>query len=145
MLLQLGQILTFVASSIEMAEEIKKNHDLVFSSWQSQTGAKRLFYGFTDVAFAPYGEYWRQMRKICVLELLSVKQVNSFRSIMEEEVGWWTRLLPSSTSGLPGSSGRKAGINIFCMGMPDFLFYLEFRNGDPKTHLHKYKGNQTFF
>ncbi|KAI9087658.1 hypothetical protein K1719_030528 [Acacia pycnantha] len=38
-----------------------------------------------DVAAAPYGEYWRQLRSICVLHLLSNKKVQSFRGVREEE------------------------------------------------------------
>uniref|UniRef100_A0A0E0BZD3 Cytochrome P450 71A1 n=1 Tax=Oryza meridionalis TaxID=40149 RepID=A0A0E0BZD3_9ORYZ len=47
--------------------------------------AERLLYGGRDVAFAPYGEYWRQARRICVVHLLSARRVLSFRRVREEE------------------------------------------------------------
>ncbi|XP_061362144.1 cytochrome P450 71A1-like [Gastrolobium bilobum] len=86
MMLQLGQIPTLVVSSVDVAKEIFKTHDVAFSSKPQTTAGKIILYGCTDVAFAPYGDDWRQKRKICVLELLSLKRVRSFQSIREEEV-----------------------------------------------------------
>ncbi|KAK7330562.1 hypothetical protein VNO77_24757 [Canavalia gladiata] len=88
MMLQLGKrkTPTLVVSSVEVATEIMKNHDLTFSNRPQNTASKILLYGCTDVGFGLYGESWRQKRKICVLELLSMKRVQSFRVIREEEV-----------------------------------------------------------
>ncbi|XP_059443549.1 cytochrome P450 71A1-like [Corylus avellana] len=86
MFLYLGNVPTLVVSSADMAKEIMKTHDIIFSNRPKSIAADILFYGYKDVAFSPYGEYWRQARKICVLELLSLKSVQSFKYVREEEV-----------------------------------------------------------
>ncbi|OMP06023.1 Cytochrome P450 [Corchorus capsularis] len=86
LLMQLGDNPTLVVSSADMAKEIVKNHDIVFSNRPRTTGAETLLYGCSDVGFAPYGEYWRQVRKICVLELFSLRRVQSFQCVRDEEV-----------------------------------------------------------
>ena len=46
---------------------------------------RAISYDFTDIIFSPYGNYWRELRKICTMELLSPMRVQTFRSIREEE------------------------------------------------------------
>ncbi|KAF8399802.1 hypothetical protein HHK36_015673 [Tetracentron sinense] len=86
MFLQLGSIPSIVVSSAEMAREIFKTHDLVFSSRPIMYAANKISYGCSDIAFAPYGEYWREVRKITIMELLSAKRTQSFRAVREEEL-----------------------------------------------------------
>ncbi|XP_075107248.1 cytochrome P450 736A117-like [Nicotiana tabacum] len=85
MFLKLGSVNTLVVSSAEAASEIMKTHDLIFCDRPKSNINKKLLYDFKDVSVAPYGEYWRQMRSICVLQLLSNKRVQSFRVVREEE------------------------------------------------------------
>ncbi|KAK4735196.1 hypothetical protein R3W88_009457 [Solanum pinnatisectum] len=85
MLLHFGSKPVIVASSVEAAHDIMKTHDLVCSSRPKSSMADRLFYGSKDVGFSPYGEYWRQIKSIVVLHLLSNKRVRSYRDIREEE------------------------------------------------------------
>lgn len=84
--LQLGEVPTVVVSSAKMAKEVMKTHDLALASRPQIFSAKHLFYDCTDVVFSPYGAYWRHIRKICMLELLSAKRVQSFSFVREEEV-----------------------------------------------------------
>ncbi|KAL1293499.1 phenylacetaldehyde oxime monooxygenase CYP71AN24 isoform X1 [Arachis hypogaea] len=100
MMLQLGQKPnpTLVVSSAELAKKIAKNHDLVFSNRPQNTATKILLYGATDVGFGLYGDDWRQKRKICVLQLLSTRRVQSFRAIREEEVEEMVRVLMRASS-----------------------------------------------
>ncbi|KAI3951914.1 hypothetical protein MKW92_046047, partial [Papaver armeniacum] len=75
-----------VVSSAEMASEIIKTHDVIFSDRFVPKTIRIIFFGGKDLVFAPYGERWRQLRKFCVLELLTVKRVQSFKYVREEEV-----------------------------------------------------------
>ncbi|KAL0356322.1 UNVERIFIED_CONTAM: cytochrome [Sesamum radiatum] len=85
MLLHFGTVPTLVVSSAEVAREIMKTHDLIFADRRQSSTGRRLLYDFKDVAAAPYGEYWRKLKSICVLQLLSNKRVQSLHSIREEE------------------------------------------------------------
>ncbi|XP_068640878.1 desmethyl-deoxy-podophyllotoxin synthase-like [Aristolochia californica] len=84
--LQLGEISSLIVSSAEAAKEIMTTHDQNFANRAMVSSMKYHTYGFKNLALAPYGAYWRQARKLCVLELLTAKRVESFRSIREEEV-----------------------------------------------------------
>ncbi|XP_002278300.1 6,7,8-trihydroxycoumarin synthase [Vitis vinifera] len=86
MILRLGFVPTLVVSSARMAKEVMKTHDLEFSGRPSLLGLRKLSYNGLDVAFSPYNDYWREMRKICVLHLFNSKRAQSFRPIREDEV-----------------------------------------------------------
>ncbi|KAL3824902.1 hypothetical protein ACJIZ3_020931 [Penstemon smallii] len=96
--LQLGEIPTVVISSATMAKEAMKTHDLAISSRPHIYSAKYLFYNCTNVVFSPYGAYWRYIRKICILELLSTKRVQSYGFVREQEVARMARRIEQSCS-----------------------------------------------
>ncbi|KAJ8766510.1 hypothetical protein K2173_023778 [Erythroxylum novogranatense] len=82
---QLGEVSTVVISTKEAAEKVLKTHDIKFADRLYVFAADILLYNCSDIAYAPYGEYWRQMRRIFILELLSAKRIKSFKSIRREE------------------------------------------------------------
>ncbi|KAK6921150.1 Cytochrome P450 [Dillenia turbinata] len=87
MSIRLGQVLTIVVSSPQAAELFLKTHDLVFASRPKLQAANSLSYGRKNVAFADYGPYWREIKKLCTIELLSTLKIESFAMVRREEVG----------------------------------------------------------
>ncbi|KEH34025.1 putative cytochrome P450 [Medicago truncatula] len=84
--LQLGQISMVVISSSDCAREVMKTHDINFAIRPPSLASVIISYNSTGIASASCGNYWRQLRKICTLELLSLKRVNSYQPIREEEL-----------------------------------------------------------
>ncbi|XP_057535425.1 cytochrome P450 736A117-like [Amaranthus tricolor] len=85
MMIYLGKNPALVISSSKMAKEIMKTNDAVVSNRIQSTITNKLLYNCRNVATSPYGEYWRQMKTIYVLQLLCNKRVLSFKGIREEE------------------------------------------------------------
>ncbi|CAL9783074.1 unnamed protein product [Musa acuminata subsp. burmannicoides] len=85
MLVRIGQVDYAVASSREAAEEILKKQDITFASRPQLVAAQVIVYGATDIGWTPYGPYWKQLRRICFMELLGTKRIRSFSSIRTEE------------------------------------------------------------
>ncbi|KAK8953328.1 Cytochrome P450 71D7 [Platanthera guangdongensis] len=86
MRLKLGEISAVVVSSFAAAKEFLMTHDISFASRPISSTFNAICYGCKDIAFAPYGDFWRQMRRLCLLELFSTKRVQSFRYIREAEI-----------------------------------------------------------
>ncbi|XVF03638.1 hypothetical protein REPUB_Repub05bG0010300 [Reevesia pubescens] len=95
--LKLGELSHIVVSSPEAAKEVMKTHDINFANRPFSLLGEIVMYNSTDISLAPYGGYWRQLRKICRMELLSAKRVQSFRAIREEQVSNLIRTISSST------------------------------------------------
>jgi cytochrome P450 len=85
MFLKFGQVPVVVASTPEAAKEIMRTRDAVFASRPLSFTKKIILKDGPGIAWAPYGDHWRQLRKVCIMELLSAKRVHSFRPVREEE------------------------------------------------------------
>ncbi|KAL3645871.1 hypothetical protein CASFOL_011051 [Castilleja foliolosa] len=109
--LKLGEVPTVVVSSPEIAKEMLKEHDPNYADRPESISMKIMWYNYSDIAFSPYGDYWRQMRKICVVELLSAKNVRSFGAIRNDEV---SRMIGSiyHTAGKPFDFTEKVFSSI---------------------------------
>lgn len=107
MWLQLGQLPLLVVSSVDMAREVMQTHDIAFASRPHLTSMKALLYECKDIAFASYGETWRQKKKLCVIELLSQKRVQSIQFIREEEVEALVDKIRKASNG-----GCSTGLNL---------------------------------
>ncbi|KQJ98344.1 indole-2-monooxygenase [Brachypodium distachyon] len=86
LLLDLGQARTLVVSSPRGAEAVLRAHDHAFASRPPSAVADVLFSGASDVAFAPYGERWRQARRLVTTHLLSAGKVRALAGARGEEV-----------------------------------------------------------
>ncbi|KAL3839030.1 hypothetical protein ACJIZ3_023621 [Penstemon smallii] len=78
-----------IISSPEMSKQVLiKTHDLECYSRPYSYGAVKLSYNLLDVAFGPYSEYWREIRRLCVTELFTVKRVQSFGHVREKKIAF---------------------------------------------------------
>ncbi|EAY84783.1 hypothetical protein OsI_06151 [Oryza sativa Indica Group] len=98
MLLRLGEVEAVVASSPDAAREIMRTHDVAFASRPVGPMSRLWFQGADGLVFAPYGEAWRRLRRVCTQELLSHRRVQSFRPVREDELGRLLRAVDAAAA-----------------------------------------------
>ncbi|CAL4939531.1 unnamed protein product [Urochloa decumbens] len=86
MSLRLGSFPAVVGSSADMARFFLKTHDLAFLDRPRTAAGRHIFYGFSDMLWAPYGSYWRQARRLLQAELLSASRLRDTEHVRDEEV-----------------------------------------------------------
>ncbi|XP_054793641.1 dimethylnonatriene synthase-like isoform X1 [Prosopis cineraria] len=84
--LRLGFHTTLIVSSRELARECLTTIDKVFASRPNIAAGRYMGYNNAFFALAPYGEYWREMRKIATLELLSSHRLQQLKHVRDSEI-----------------------------------------------------------
>ncbi|CAK7351395.1 unnamed protein product [Dovyalis caffra] len=104
--IKMGMRRALVVSNWEMAKECLTTNDKAFANRPKFLAGQILAYDGAMFGFSPYGPYWRELRKIATLELLSSHRLEMQKNVRESEVRlslkelykYWDRKKSSSNS-----------------------------------------------
>ncbi|XP_052201908.1 cytochrome P450 CYP82D47-like [Diospyros lotus] len=97
--LQLGMHRAVVVSSKEMIKDCFITNDAAFMDRPETAAMKYLGYHGANFGLGPHGPYWRKMRKVTTLELLSDRRIGSLGHVRAAEVGAAIRELSARCGG----------------------------------------------
>ncbi|KAF3626496.1 hypothetical protein BC332_30249 [Capsicum chinense] len=86
MFMRLGLVPTYVASSVDLSEKFFKTYGHIFADRPHNEAAHYVAYGQKDLIFSKYGPYWRNLRKLTTLHLLTNQKINSFQPMRRQQV-----------------------------------------------------------
>ncbi|XP_045812369.1 cytochrome P450 82A1-like [Trifolium pratense] len=119
--IKLGATNALVLSNWELAKECFTKNDVVVSSRPKPVAVELMSYNQAFIGWAPYGNYWRQLRKIVTLEILSSRRVELLSHIRVSEVQtsikelvkvWSNQVSEQSTSGSNLASTNKDYVSV---------------------------------
>lgn len=84
--INLGATHALVLSNWEMTKECFTKNDKVVSSRPKPVAVELMSYNGAFIGWAPYGPYWRQLRKVVTLEILSNRRIELLSHIRVSEV-----------------------------------------------------------
>ncbi|XP_057783571.1 cytochrome P450 93A3-like [Salvia miltiorrhiza] len=91
--LSLGSVPCIVASSPEVSKEILKTQESSFLDRPQTAAIDYLTYGSKDFSFAPYGTYWKFMKKVCMSQLLGGQTLDLLQPVRRHEIKQLIRFL----------------------------------------------------
>lgn len=84
--ISLGTRPALVVSGLEEARECFTVNDRAFASRPVTAATKHMCYNNAMFGFAPYGSYWRGMRKIVTIELLANSRIEKLKHVWQPEI-----------------------------------------------------------
>ncbi|KAM6550771.1 hypothetical protein CsatB_000579 [Cannabis sativa] len=90
---RLGSQQGLVVSNSEIAKECFTTNDLKIASRPSLLVAEHIGYDYAMFVFAPHGAFWREIRKIATVELLSNRRLELLKHIRHSEVATFLKEL----------------------------------------------------
>ncbi|KAB5552128.1 hypothetical protein DKX38_009439 [Salix brachista] len=99
---------TMVVLSATAATELFKNHDLSFANRTITETMRAHGYDQGSLALAPYGSYWRVLRRLVTVDMIVTKRINETTSIRRKCVDDMLQWIEEESC----KGGRGAGIHV---------------------------------
>ncbi|KAK6151239.1 hypothetical protein DH2020_016171 [Rehmannia glutinosa] len=84
--LRLGNRLMVVVSSPTIVEECFTKNDIVLAGRPRLIIGKYIGYNYTTIFDSPYGDYWRNLRRLYNVEFFSMARLDTFQSIRQDDI-----------------------------------------------------------
>ncbi|XP_049344182.1 cytochrome P450 81C13-like [Solanum verrucosum] len=93
-----------VVSSPSAVEECLTKNDVIFANRPKTLAGDKFTFNYTVYVWAPYGQLWRILRRLTVVELFSSQSLQKSSTLRDQEIGTFIRsLYKFSTSNNNGS------------------------------------------
>ncbi|KAL1330616.1 3,9-dihydroxypterocarpan 6A-monooxygenase [Arachis hypogaea] len=93
MQIYLGSLPCVVVTTPEIAKEFLKTHETTFINRFKSSAVHYLSYGSKGFLFAPYGSFWKFMKKLCMSELLGQRTLDQLLLLRKQETLRFLRVL----------------------------------------------------
>ncbi|KAF7809685.1 Cytochrome P450 84A1 [Senna tora] len=113
--LKMGFLHMVAISDPDAARQVLQLQDNIFSNRPATIAISYLTYDRADMAFAHYGPFWRQMRKLCVMKLFSRKRAESWQSVRDE--------VDTVVRAVAGSTGKPVNIGELVFSLTKNIIY----------------------
>ncbi|XP_071712706.1 cytochrome P450 81Q32-like [Rutidosis leptorrhynchoides] len=98
LLLRFGSRNVLLVSSPSISKQCFTENDVVFADRPRLLAGKILGSNYTSFGFAPYGNHWRNLRRISTIEIFSSNRINEFRDTRADEGRLLVRKLITESS-----------------------------------------------
>ncbi|XP_059279237.1 cytochrome P450 CYP82D47-like [Lycium ferocissimum] len=152
--LKLGVNQLVIVSDSKIAKECFTTNDMAFANRPKSIVSEILGYNYALFGLSPYGPYWRDIRKIAIIEFLSAKKIEKFSHIREFEVksaikeiyNYWVKNKSSNNlNGAVKIEMKEWFGNLIMNTMVKMLFGVQYTGKEDEERRKAHKAIRRFF